>query len=292
MPKTRILFMLSLAVLMIAVASCANLEAPGDSRAAGPVAKAESLVAPPMVDGVPAPGAVPKPAEAGGAEAEPTRAKKIIRNAVMRFRVDDYGASRKAIDGLLVRFEGYLASEEEVRNSYSLENTMAIRVPSRHFDALLGGLNGLAAHVEQKSITAQDVTEQFVDLEARLRAKREVERGFVRLLEKAQSVEGMLAVQKELRVVREEIEAVEGRLRFLGDKVDYSTVRLTFYQQLEPTTDPERGFWYEVGLALDTGLDLLGGFFLGLLYVWPFLILIVLFLFGIRYLRRRKKRKA
>jgi len=287
--KTSILF-----VAVVLTCDCQGMEKPMHPTAH----KAPEVEpAPGVVEVLPASMPGPTSPERDG-EGESDRAatspvpviKKIIRNADLRFRTDDYRRCRSAIGSLVTQLDGYIASEEEVNTGYSLQNTMVLRVPARNFDALVEGLAGQAAYMEKKKITARDVSEQFVDLEVRLKTKREVERGYLRILEGAKSVEDILAVEKELRVIREEIEAAEGRLKFLSNRVAFSTVSLTFHQELELQTDPEKDFWYDIVTALSTGLHWLGAFLLGILYLWPFWLLAILLVLVVRRLRRKKKR--
>lgn len=237
-------------------------------------------------------GAESAEAEALATRAEPVQlGKKIIRNAEIRFRADDYTKTRTAVVDSVARHGGYVASEQESRSGYQIQNDMLLRIPAADFDPVLSDLLGLAAFVEQKNVTALDVTEQFVDLQARLATKREAEQSYRRILAEARSVEDVLAVRRELRTIREEIESVEGRLKYLGHQVGFSTIKLGFYQTLERAEDPERGLGYELGQALGTGLEWLGLVLLGLLYLWPFWLLGILVVFGICW-RRRRKRKA
>ena len=74
------------------------------------------------------------------------------------------------------------------------------------------------------------MTEEFVDLKARLKAKKELEDRYLQLLEQAKNVKEMLEIERELSNIREEIEAKEGRLQYLQNKVTLSTIYINFYK--------------------------------------------------------------
>lgn len=277
--------------VLVLMTGCQKLEQSVASRGAalaGPVAKpAEEPADVPALEGAPV-----DPLALRAEQAEAFEPKRIIRNAELSFRTDDYVACRQVVLSALERHGGYLASEREENTGWSLRNTMLLRVPAERLDALLGELTSQAAFVEARNVTAQDVTEQFVDLQARLKTKREVEASYQRLLGRAASVEEVLAIEKELRVVREEVEAVEGRLRYLTSQVAYSSVALSFYQQRDPPEDPDRGMGHQIWSALTTGLEWLYLVLVGLLYLWPFLLASALVVVVVRRVRRRRKLRA
>jgi hypothetical protein len=224
--------------------------------------------------------------------AEAVDPKQIIRNAELRLRTDDYAACRAIVVAAVARHAGYIASEHEENTDWVLRNTMVLRVPADRLDALLADLVSKAAFVEARNITAEDVTEQFVDMQARLKTKREVEDSYRRLLERAAKVEEILAIEKELRAVREEIEAVEGRLKYLSSQVAFSTVSLSFYQDRQRLADPGQGLGRQLWTGVVTGLEWMAAFLVGLVYVWPFLLVSGLAIWWVRRAGRKRRAKA
>jgi hypothetical protein len=117
------------------------------------------------------------------------------------------------IDSLIKKHKAYVSSEDENNSSYSISNTIIIRVPAENFEKLLSDLEGEATDFESKSINTSDVTEEFIDILKRLENKREAEAQYLKILKDARTISEILAVNEHIRVIREEIEAKEGRLR-------------------------------------------------------------------------------
>lgn len=214
---------------------------------------------------------------------------KIIRNATVRYQVDDYRKSRPAIQKIVEAAGAYISSERESNNGYTLENILTIRVEGRNFDKLMEDLLTQSAYLNEKNVTASDVTEEFVDLEARLRTKVDVEQRYREILRQAGTIPDILAVERELRTVQEEIESAKGRLRYLQDQVSYSTITLTVYQKLDHEPEPGPGFFADLLQAVRGGWQLVLNIFLGLIYIWPILLLVAGFVWLLRRYRRRKK---
>lgn len=104
--------------------------------------------------------------------------------------------------------------------------TIQARVPSDRFDRTVLDLEAMGK-VLNKQVTAQDITEEYVDTEARARSLKKTEERLIEHLAKSGVLEDILRVEKELTRVREKIEQLDGRLRFLGDRVKYSTITIT-----------------------------------------------------------------
>ncbi len=96
---------------------------------------------------------------------------------------------------------------------------MVIRVSNSDFENLLQEVSSDVKYFDQKEISSEDVTEQFIDIEARLKAKKELENCYLELLKKANKISEILEIEKELVVIREEIESKQGQLNYLQNKV-------------------------------------------------------------------------
>lgn len=213
---------------------------------------------------------------------------KIIKTASVEFQVKNTAESHQRISALVKKYDAYFGSDNNSTSSYRIDNYMVIRVPSDKFDALLEELMKESIYTNYKNITAEDVTEQFVDAEARLKTKREVEQRYLALLKEAKKVQDILDIEDKLRVIREEIEATEGKLKLLNDRVNYSTINLNTYQTLDYVPQPETGFFSNVKEAFIRGWRGLIDFVVGLVRIWPFLIVAGIALFWlVRKFRRR-----
>ncbi|HWS79999.1 MAG TPA: DUF4349 domain-containing protein, partial [Rubrobacter sp.] len=109
-----------------------------------------------------------------------------------------------------------------------------LSVPSEEFERVLDELRGLGEKVTTDSISGQDVTEEYVDLESRERNLRATEESLLRLYDRAENVEEALSIQRELTTVRGEIELVQGRIKYLDQRSAYSQITLN----IQPVTSP------------------------------------------------------
>jgi hypothetical protein len=232
----------------------------------------------------------PVPGEAG--EKIPT---KIIKTADICYQVEKFNKSRRQILDVVNRFHAYVSAENQSNDGYRINNTLVIRAESAIFDTLVEALMAEAIYVEYKQISVQDVTEEFVDVVARLKSKKEMEAQYFEILKKARSIDEILAVQQYLRVIREEIESFEGRLKYLNDRVAYSTITLRFYEKLDAISrQPDRSFGTKIAEAFSWGWSGLKTFFIGIIFLWPVWVILGitawLLVFFIK--RGRKKRRA
>jgi hypothetical protein len=217
-------------------------------------------------------------------------AAQIVKNASVQFQVSNVEASHLKIAALLARYHSYFGSDNKTTSSYQIENNMVIRVPSADFEKLMDELMKESVYTNYKTISAEDVTAEFVDVQARLKTKKEAEERYRTLLKQANKVSDILEVEDKLRVIREEIEAAEGRLKLLKDQVGYSTINLNAYQKLDYTPEPEIGFISNLTEAFARGWRSLVEFFISLVRVWPFVLLFgTALLMVLRKIRNRKK---
>jgi hypothetical protein len=197
---------------------------------------------------------------------------QIIRNASVEFQVDSTDRSHTRIADILKAHNAYFGSDNRVQGGALIEQHMVIRVPAANFDRLLEALMQESIYTDRKNISAEDVTSEFVDAEARLKAKKEVEARYIELLHRAQKVTDVIEVENNLRVIREEIESTQGRLKLMRDQVAYSTIDLTIYQRLSFTPSPEAGIFSRLGQGFISGWRGFESFIVELVSVWPFMI--------------------
>ncbi len=229
------------------------------------------------------------PAEPQSNEAIPVQAesKKIIKTGNMTVEVRDLAASKVRIDSLVSRSGGYYALENY--NDYGYRSyTLQVRIPVRSYEDFIASVEKGPGKVTQKEIKAQDVTEQFVDLETRLANKRSYLERYRGLLKQARNIEEILEVETHIRQLEEEIESVEGRLRYLGDQVSYSSLRLVL-QQDTPVVKEKMEFWTKLKDALHTGWNILVHIFLFVILIWPLWLIGGVVVVWIIWRRRKRK---
>jgi hypothetical protein len=195
--------------------------------------------------------------------------EKIRKTADLNITVDDYHQARAAIEKIVKSGRAYISGENEQNNTYSISNSMVIRVANKDFDGMVSNISSIKGNVNSKNVYTEDVTAEFVDITARLKSKKEVEKRYLEILQKANKVSDILEVEDQLRVIREEIEAKEGQLKFLNDQVDYSTINLSFHQDFEYTPEARPGFFGRMGNAFGNGWNGFLSFLVGMMYAWP-----------------------
>jgi hypothetical protein len=162
----------------------------------------------------------------------PATPRQIIYRANIDLRVPDFGAVDKKIQVLLKESGGYLAQFREDRPYGAIRGGhWTLRVPADRFDQLLDDIASLGV-AERREVQADDVTEEYVDLTARLKNKQQLESRLLELVAKrGDEIKDVLAIETELSRVREEIERLQGRLRYLSDRVALTTIEVMAYER-------------------------------------------------------------
>ena len=175
------------------------------------------------------------PAPAGGAaNGVPENAgRKLTYRADMTVEVDDLAAAEAAALEAVRAAGGYAAVRQADEGSAYLE----LRVPVASLEPLMDRFAG-AGKTRSRSVSAEDVTDYYFDLEGRLRNKRILEERYRDYLRKVQSVEDMLAVEARLSETTNDIERLEGAFRDLGDRIDLATLSLSL--RAAKAADPSR----------------------------------------------------
>ncbi|MGB5822112.1 MAG: DUF4349 domain-containing protein [Saonia sp.] len=215
---------------------------------------------------------------------------KIIKNAQCRFKVTDVDSIVLEAKKIITAYNGYVSDMRFKNTQQILENRFTVRVPQEHFEAVLEELSQLAEFVDYKNITSTNVSEEYVDLQTRLQTKLEVKKRYDDILRsKAKTVKEILLAEEKLRVLQEEIEAAQGRLKFLGNKVALSSIQVDLYETVQYKEEPKaytKTFGSKIKDSLAFGWNVLEGLFLALLHIWPLILIAIGIVFYIRYRRR------
>lgn len=221
--------------------------------------------------------------------------KKIIKNGTLSIQSKNINESKIEIDKILKTLNAYYESEDLQNNDQTISFDLNIRVPSENFDQLLSLIENGKDEVKSKSIRVNDVTEEYVDIEGRLVTKREYLNRYKELLAKAATVKDVLEIEENIRVLQEEIESKEGRLKFLNDQVAFSTLNLNVFENKEFVYkgEPQDSFIERVKKSLGNGWNAIVSFVLWLISIWPFLlfVLISVWIFK-RVIRKRRIKQA
>ena len=155
-----------------------------------------------------------------------TIGRYIIYTAYLSLEVDDIDETISKIYDIVVNVNGYVYTMYRLSKSC----TITIRVPQDKFFETISKIERLGI-VKSKSIEARDVTEEWIDLEARLKNAKEVEKRLLNLLQKAKSIDDILDVERELSRIRELIERLEARLRYLKSRIEYATINIKIIEK-------------------------------------------------------------
>ncbi len=215
----------------------------------------------------------------------------IIRNGAATLEVDSLELAIRAVQALATRYGGYVGNSSLSAAEYQGRSaTIELKIPAARFDSALAGLESLG-NIESISSTAEDVGEEFVDVNARVANARRLEERMVNLLAtRAGKLEDVLAVERELARVREEIERYTGRIRYLQSRVAISTLNVTVHEPA-PLMNPSAGdnvLLNAVRAAWRNFVGFVAGFIAMLGIIIPTIALLAIGVWGWRKARVRK----
>ncbi len=233
----------------------------GSNRAAGALpSKAEYGIE----EGMPAPAEIASVERAAAPEAfdlldlDSARAssnRMVIKTADLAVVVDDPPTAQAQVIAWVEEQGGYVVTSTVHSRTLAsgkrvLYGELEIRVPADRFLSALAMIRDLAVRVDRDDIRGQDVTEEYVDLQARLRNLQAAEEELRRLMEQAANTDQVLNIYRELMQVREQIEVLQGRLRYLQEATAYSEISVEFIP-VEADEPISIGGWEPSGVARD-----------------------------------------
>jgi uncharacterized protein YneF (UPF0154 family) len=177
----------------------------------------------------------------------PVTNRKLIKNAEFFIETTDFDVSIKKLEASIKQFDGYIEANNITGTSVSDSNkeparnaSYTIRIPSGTLDAYLNEVGNIG-NVLTKTITTDDVTDQYFDTEARITSLKVQEQRLLELLKQTGTLKDVIELEKELSSVRYEIENLTTTLKKYDSLVDYSTVRLTLQEvaAITDTTQPK-----------------------------------------------------
>ena len=219
--------------------------------------------------------------------------KKIIKNGSISIKTNDIAKSKSKIDQIVKKLNAYYDSEEFNNSEQAISFDLIIRIPSNEFEKTLQLLEQGEDEITNKSIHANDVTEEFVDLETRLKNKKAYLEKYKQLLSRASTIKDILEIEENVRVIQEEIESKEGRLKYLSDQVAYITLSINLYKEKDYIFKPEQNisFFEKVKSSLSKGWNLVIDFILWIINIWPILIILSLAYYVIKKIIKKRRDK-
>jgi hypothetical protein len=226
--------------------------------------------------------------------------RKIVRNAEITMEVDSTTDAQHRVTSIAESNGGFVVTSEAKQrenvdpSKRTLDIKLVVRLPATRFGVALDEIKQLAGNVSEANVTGQDVTEEFIDLEARIKTQKALELQFLEIMKQARKVEDALEVQRQTAEVRTEIEKLEGRKRFLENRSSLSTITVNIRAPKMIAVNPT-GFGHTLREAVADSVELAAG--MVLFFVRTAIVMIPIFVFvllpmglGLRYYMRRAKR--
>ncbi|HEU0125735.1 DUF4349 domain-containing protein [Flavobacterium sp.] len=222
-------------------------------------------------------------------ESSPEIPQKIIKQASLRFETDNLENTFNQIQKAVESNKARIINDSEGKDYSNAYRNIIVKVPSQNFDRFISDVSKGVSYFEVKNISAEDVTEQFIDLTSRLKTKKKLEERYLQILQKATKVSEILDIEKQISAIREEIEAKEGQLKYLESRVSESTITIEFYKTVAEKEGVKISYGSKLWTAVKSGFFSLSDFLISLISVWPFVIIFFVLAYFIR--RRFKRRK-
>ena len=273
--------------LLLSLSACGSSSGGSDSSASAGNASADNGWAEAAMDAADT---------AGGADFSAVRRNaKLILNADLSLETQDFEKSAADIEKMTAEAGGYIESSGTYGDTGSRSANYTLRVPQEKFEQFYAQL-GENMHVVSRSRSSEDVTEQYTDIETRLATLQTKHERLLSLLEKADKMEDIIALENALADCEYEIDSLTGSKRRYDDLVGFSTfyINLREVQTLTATADGT-GFGAQLSQAAKTGArglaDVVRGTILGVVMFWPAVILVIAGTAAGVILHRRRKAK-
>ncbi len=199
--------------------------------------------------------------------------QKIVKTGNLRFETKDLEDTYNQIIKTTKALGGAIQDDNSGKDTETVYRNLIVRIPSQNFDAFIQNISKGVSYFDNKQISAEDVTAQYIDIDTRLNAKKALENRYLELLKKANKVSEMLEIEAQLSSIREEIEAKQGQLNYLKNQISLSTVTIEFYKPIAQESGATESYGAKIWNAIQSGFNSFSGFLIGLISIWPFVIL-------------------
>ena len=198
--------------------------------------------------------------------------RKIIQHASLRIEVKDFQSSSDAVIDIVERLNGFISdSHSYVTDTGRKRGSITIRIPADRFIAVIDEI-ACVGNVKSKDTSGEDVTEEYIDLTARLNNSERQEQRLLEILDMAKEVKEVLEVEREVWRVRTEIERLTGRIKYLENRVELATISVSLYEP-EPITH-SWGIRDAIHSAFEGFVSVIRGLIILVGYALPILILV------------------
>jgi len=218
-----------------------------------------------------------------GKSSERLGLRKIIKEGEISFGTLDILTTISLIANSVKELHGYVAEDSVYEFQDKIEHQIVIRIPAKNYNNVLIEISKNAEEIKSKYTIDLDVTDEFLDIEERIFAKKEVENGYTGLLKQANTIEEILAVEEQKRKIRVEIDSIEVELKHLKHRIDYSMLKIICYQE----TELAFGFSSKFGEALKSGWKNFLRFFIQMTNIWTFALIAAAVYFAYVWYKKR-----
>ncbi|MFP4556101.1 MAG: DUF4349 domain-containing protein [Bacteroidales bacterium] len=219
------------------------------------------------------------------------RQQLLIKTVRMGIEVTDYNVARNRLDTIINKHKAWISNENMQSTSRRITNTITIRIPSDKLDKFTQRITSIARTIDYQNTETADVTEEYIDIKSHLSNQETLEQRFISLLKSTNSMDEILKIETKLAEVRSNIESLEGRVRYLNNRVSYSTIHVEMYQEINYTYThkPVDSLGQRFKKSILGGWNGLVYFILFLFRIWP--IWTVGIIAGLIALRINKKKE-
>jgi len=211
---------------------------------------------------------------------------KLIKRASLIYKNDSLEPFHLYVLQLTRKYQAYIAKDEIELNDYRKSYRMQIRIPVQYFESFIKDLKKHVTNPEYFHINTNDVSEEYFDLQARLKNYKRLKERYLDLYKKAKNIREILEIEKHVNKIQMDIDRIEGKLKFLKDKTTYSTVEIEAYKNIKEVKKQKQPnpYWN----ALKNSWALITGIVIWVLQIWPLILIGA----GLWYVLRKKIKKT
>lgn len=224
--------------------------------------------------------------------------KRIIKTAHLTIEVDNIIQSVEAVSNIALEKGGFILSSYFSENKDGTKNSnITIKVPVAFFEETLKEIKAQALFIANENIEGRDVTEEYVDLQAQLTNLRVEEEQFQNILTRAQKIEDILAITRELSRVRSNIERLQGRIKFLESQTDLATITVSLQEEGKVTVPTSK--WRPFNVIKQSAVNLIKNlqdfidnvikFIFWVISLIPYVIIVAIIFLLVQKARKRKQ---
>ena len=227
-----------------------------------------------------------------GAKISVSTERRLIKTGYINFETTDIETSYAHLMQLIKKYSAYVGQEETNNSNRRIEIHLNIKIPKDNFDSFVHDLENAESNISRKNIEIEDVTEEFIDISARLAVKREAEQTYLRLLSNAKNVRDVLDIQDQIQAIRSEIEGIEGRLKYLEKSIAYSTLDVQLHQFVAKSDHlPTRvSFFRRAFASLKSGVNIFAEVIIAVLNAWVFVLIPLLIALCVRWILAKRRK--